>query len=363
MQSRLRLYTVAGTSTTVRTIAGLPGNTVLTADGLYLATFTDNGATYLSHISATALETSDVISGRIAGFQVTPEGTIYAPINDSSSDTTDVAVVDHDGTVTTVTVPGRLVVGERNVTGGGSQGSDGLGYVNYSANGTEYVAVLNPDATIAHTIALPDGASGGSVFYGPDGAAYEMLVYTDAEGHPVSRQILGLATSTYTANVPGTSYYGNAGVDDVVFGPDGVGYLLTGTLSGLPGNSENLDVLGFGDTGDTVIRVSGLLSPVVQVNTLGGTQGRCLGLCGSQVLAFDPEGTAYVTIYNSQADPNGVYALTAPGPVKVADLQYEFADQGNLPVFAPDGTGYVTVGSYYSTVQPRTTVTVFTTAA
>lgn len=364
-----RLYTVAGPTSTVRTVTGLPGVTVVADDGVYLETFTypgstddGTGTTYVSRITATTLDTSDVIDGRIAGLQVGADGTVYAPIDGDGPDTTPVAVVDRDGTVTTVTLPGALVVGGRNVRGGRSQGSDGFGYVNYTAGGTEHVAVLNPDGSVARTIDLPPGASGGSVFFGPDGTAYQLLIYTDGEGQPESRQILALSTSTYTAVVTGRSYYRNSGVSDVVFGPNGVGYLLTGTLSGEPGNSENLDVLGFSAAGDTVLRVSGLLSPVVQTNTFDGTQGRCLGRCGSDVLAFDADGTAHVVVYNSQASDTGVFALTASGAVEVADLTHESRFQGYLPVFAADGTGYVSTGTIFTDFQPSTKVVVFSTA-
>ncbi|PRC53642.1 hypothetical protein C6A85_52810, partial [Mycobacterium sp. ITM-2017-0098] len=83
-----------GTSNTVRTVEGLPGDTVATPDGLYLETFTYSGSTdsvtgttVISRITPTTVDASDVINGRIAGFQITPDGTIYAPIRLPSSTT------------------------------------------------------------------------------------------------------------------------------------------------------------------------------------------------------------------------------------------------------------------------------------
>lgn len=349
--AQTRLYTATSTSTTVRTISGLPGDALAGADGVYLATFigSDDGATgttYISRATATTLDTSELIDGRIAGLQVSRDGTVYAPIDDPAPTGTSVAVVDPDGTVRIVTLPGALVVRQRTIRNGGLQSAEDAGYVNYTAEGREFVAVLNPDGTVSRTIELPDGASGGSVFFSPDGAAYELLEYRDAQGEVVSRQILALATTTYTANVPGGRF--NYVGDDVVFGPDGIGYLLTGSETGLPGNPLDLDVLGFDATGATVSRASGLTSPET---TYENNPAR-------EVLAFGRDGTAYVTLYNSYDDP-GVYAVTASGAQKVVDLDYVQYDQAYPATFGLDGTGYVTTGPLFS-ADPDSTSTVTT---
>lgn len=67
----------------------------------------------------------------------------------------------------------------RNIRGGGAQSAENRGFVNYTVGDVEYVAVLGPDATVVRTIALPQGASGDTVFFGPDGVGY-LLVGTPA---------------------------------------------------------------------------------------------------------------------------------------------------------------------------------------
>ncbi|PRC53179.1 hypothetical protein C6A85_55150, partial [Mycobacterium sp. ITM-2017-0098] len=84
-------------------------------------------------ITPTTVDASDVINGRIAGFQITPDGTIYAPIRLPSSTTTPVAVVAPDGSITTVTLPGTLRTRAARIRGGAEAGAENVGYVNYSA--------------------------------------------------------------------------------------------------------------------------------------------------------------------------------------------------------------------------------------
>lgn len=328
-----RVYTATGDSIATRTVAGLPAGAVVGADGVYLATFVEPGSggpytSYVSRLTAAGVGTSDPIDGRIAEFQVTADGTVFAPIDGAGTETP-VAVIDRDGTVRTVLLPGTLVVGRRAIRDGGTYNVEDVGYVNYAAAGREYVAVLNPDGTVARTVELPDGATGGSVFYSPDGAAFEMLEYRDAQGQTVFRQILALASTTYTDKVPGGRF--TYVRDAVVFGPDGVGYLLTGSVSTQIGASQDLDVLGFNAAGETVSRAGGLTNPVT---TYENNPYRA-------VLAFGRDGTAYVTLYFTPDDP-GVYAVTATGAQKVVDLEYVQYHQGFPPTFGLDGTGYVT---------------------
>lgn len=337
-----RVYTVDGDSRTVRSIVGLPGETVVTSDGIHLETFTFDGSTddgtgttYLSAITASSIATSDAIEGRIAGFQVSADGTIYAPVSDPSADETAVAVVNSDGSVDTVVLPGRLVVRDRSIRGGGTQSVEDLGYVNYTVDDVEYVAVLGPNGTVVRTVELPEGATGGTVFFGPDGAAYELLEYL-TPGNYISRQILALSTDTYTPNVPGAPF----GADDVVFGPNGVGYLLVGTSG-----DYAIDVVGFNAAGDTMIPPSGFDRPHVQYTSRGERE----------VLAFGLDGTAYLT--NWGPTDAGVYALTSTGAQKVADLEYSQLGIANLPTFGPDGTGYVATTGTQSEGGFATTVT------
>ena len=343
-----RVYTIEGASRTVRSIVGLPGEMVMLADGFGLETvtfdgYTDDGTgtTYISTVTADALVTSEAIDGRIAGLQVGANGTAYAPIVDPARDDTAVAVVDPDGEVVLVVVPGMVVVrdrGDRLVRGGSAQSNDDFGYVNYTADGTEYVAVLAPDATVARTIELPEGAH-GTVFFGPDGSAFQLLEYYGPSVSEPGRQILALTTGAFTAFVPGDSAVDDA---DVVFGPDGTGYLLAHVRP-----EYETSILGFNAAGDTVIPLSSITSPALGTNADGDTI----------ILVFGPDGTAYV-VDRSQAN-SGVYALTASGLQKLVDLEYSQLGDPRLPTFGADGTGYVANTVYLDGGIFETSVTSF----
>ncbi|UXA17006.1 hypothetical protein [Mycobacterium sp. SMC-4] len=349
-----RLYTATRAATTVRTITGLPGGVVIGTDGVYLETFTypgsadvGTGTTYISRITATSLNTSDAIDGRIGQFQVTRDGTTYAPLRGITVNSTPVAVVDSDGTVRTLDLPGTVVEAQRTIRDGGSQNAEDLGYLTYRApGGQEYVAVLNPDGTVQQTIELPEGATGGSVFFSPDGAPFQMIEHRNAQGQIIGRQILALSTTTYTDVVPGSKFTGV--VHDIVFGPDGTGHLLTGSATGLPGNPVNLDVLAFNAAGETVARASGLTNPAT---TYENNPER-------QILTFDRNGVAYVVLYRHTDEP-GVYAITATGAQKVADLDYVSGQSAFPAVFGIDGTGYVTTSRLFS-YNPNATATITT---
>ncbi len=137
-----RLYTLDGTTSTIRTIHGLPGETVVTADGGYLEThtfdgFTDpfvRGTTYVSHITANTIETSDAIDGRtVSGLQVTPGGTVYVALYTPGLEETRVAVVDPTSNVTVATLPGQIVLtNAADVPGSGPRTGE-QGYVAYTS--------------------------------------------------------------------------------------------------------------------------------------------------------------------------------------------------------------------------------------
>ena len=110
--------------------------------------------------------------------------------------------------------------------------------------------MLNPDATIARTVALPEGAVvRDPVGFGPDGAAYQLIQYLDAGGAVASESVLALATDTYTATVPGGPLLQRT--PGIQFGPDGTGYLVT--------NQSHF--LGFNAAGGTVRWCSRLMAP------------------------------------------------------------------------------------------------------
>ncbi|MEH3139717.1 MAG: hypothetical protein PGN37_05950 [Mycobacterium kyogaense] len=325
-----RVYTVSGTSSTVRTVDGLPGRTVVTPDGVYLETYTypgstddGTGTTLISKITATAVDTSDVIDGRIAGFrmQVAADGTVSAPLAvPATSLTTPVAIVAPDDTVTVVALPGSPA--QAASAEPVSPASTTVGYVNYIAGGTEHVAVLNTDGTLARTIDLPAGASGTSLVFGPDGSPYQLLRYIGPDGFVSAYQVLALTTDTLTAETLGLA-------GDIEFGPDGTGYLE------VQGSGGAWSILGFDSAGNTVI-------PLSQFNSLTTTTTEDLE---RQVLTFAPDGTAYV-INNDVGPTASVYALTPSGAQKVLEAAGRSnTSQSFLSEFTPNGIAYVKLGT------------------
>ena len=131
----------------------------------------------------------------------------------------------------------------------------------------------------------------------------------------------------------------------MVFGPDGIGYLLAHVSP-----EYDTNVLGFNKAGDTVIPLSRITSPALGTNADGDTI----------ILVFGPDGTAYV-VDRSQAN-SGVYALTAGGLQKLVDLEYSQLGDPRLPTFGADGTGYVANTIYLDGGIFETTVTSFTPA-
>ena len=335
-----RVYTLTGAVSTTSTLTGLPGATVVTADGLYLETFTypgntdpGTGTTYISMINGDGTQTSDPIAGRLAGFtfQVTQDGTVYAPLLDPSSADGRVAVVSPEGAVATVTVPGQIVTRTVRTDNAATTGSQNLGYVNYRAGGVNHVAVLDADGTITRTIDLPAGATASTVFFGPDGAAYELLDYFGPDaGQTTARQLIALDTGTLTQVVPGTTAPGSF---DVVFGPNGVGYFLSSTA-----NSAVAKIVGFDSAGTTVVPLSTFTDPV---SALTNDED----FPDIQYLSFAPDGTAYVLDY-ATGPTAGVYALTSSGAQLVQAIDRAGGTRATAPTFTPDGTtGFVTIAS------------------
>lgn len=332
-----RLYTFTGASSTTRTLAGLPGDVVVKNDGVYLETYTYpgtrdngfNGTTYLFAITAQAITDPRIIDGRLRGFQVTPEGTIYAIINDPSLQTTPVVVISADGTSrNTVTLPGEPPeFGSVNrMLGAGAQADD-HGYITYTADGSTYLAVLNADGTIDRTIELPAGTVPGPVFFGPDGAAYLLNQVRELGGAATGQVLLTVSNDTFSPAVRGPALDNTS---DVQFGPDGSGYLILRNDPAL-GNQ----IVGFDASGLTGVELT-LTHPVV-------TQ---YGSFPVQALVFGPDGTAYVA--SGAPDDAGVYALTTSGVTKVLDLAG--TPPLYLPVVGPDGTVYVTTAQSISTI-------------
>ncbi|WP_111509299.1 hypothetical protein [Mycobacterium kyogaense] len=344
-----RLYTVYGTSNTVRTLPGLAGVTVTTDDGVYLETHTypgakDNGVdgtTYISKLTRTDIDTLAAIDGRISaltGFQVTPAGAVYAPLVDPTAGTTAVAVFDAAGNRTTVVLPGTMPADPGFVQAiGEGPHADEFGYVRYSAGGSDHVAVLAADGTVTRTVDLPQGATvDGPVFFGPDGTPYAVVRYPAGTLPPdtLATQVLSLANDSLTPTVPNG---GTPNFVDVQFAPDGTGYLLTKANSA---NFSGVRITGFDASGATGATLT-VTNPIL----VGGTKP----------LVFAPDGTDYVVDYG----PSGgaVYALTASGVTKVLDIPYAAGTYAVGVVIGADGTPYLTTGS---NADNSTTVTPIT---
>lgn len=332
-----RVYTFRGADSTARTVTGLPGGVVVKNDGVYLETYTypgsrDNGVdgtTYIYKINPSAITDPRIIEGRLRNLQVTPEGTIYAVINDPSLQTTPVVVISPDGTSrSTVTLPGKppQVDAFTRISGAGEQADD-HGYVTYAANGSTYLAVLNADGSVDRTIELPAGTVPGSVFFGPDGAAYLVSQVRELGGAATGQVLLALSNDTFSPSLRGPAL---DNISDVQFGPDGSGYLILRNDPAL-GNK----IVGFDSAGLTGVELT-LTHPVVTR----------YGSIPVQALVFGPDGTAYVA--SGAPDDAGVYALTTSGVTKVLDL--DGTPPLYLPVVGPDGTVYVTTGQNVRTI-------------
>jgi hypothetical protein len=337
-QDVTRLYTFDGAKSTLRVIDGQFGGMTAGADGVYLATATatDDGrtTTVITKATATTLFASDPIAGALNGFEVTDSGTVYARVATTGQSPATVAILAPDGTVTTSTLPGTPAnVAVFIDTDGGRPRSQTEGYEYLTADGTTFVAVLNPDGTIARTVALPAGQKYSDVFYGPDGAAY---VVTQT-GSPVSSQhLVSLTTGTVSAAVPPPAF----GIPGVQFGSDGSGYFIT-----QPGSSLALQLVGFdrdGLTGTTVTIPDPLNS---------GT-GSYLG----DALVFAPDGTAYALSYGPT--DAAVYALTNTGVTEVFSLDYAPTTRVLPLVVSPDGTVYLTTSVFTGQAYATTVTTI-----
>lgn len=322
-----RIYTMRDGDSTIRTVAGLPSVYTVKNDGIYLATVTypgnvDNGegSTSIYKINPTAITTPRIIDARLRSFQVSAEGTIYAVVRDPAS--TPVVVISPDGTTrSTLTLPGTapFLTASNQILGGGEQ-TDDLGYVTYTADGSNYLAVLNPDGSVNRTIALPVGTVPGTVFFGPDGAAYQINQVKELGGAATGQVLLTLSNDSFSPAMRGPAL---DNIVDVQFAPDGSGYLV---LRNDP--SFGVQIVGFDSTG---------LTGVTQTLTYPVTTA--YPIYPVETLAFGPDGTGYVA--NNAPDDPAVYAFTTTGVTKVLDL-----DDGTrptaIPVVGPDGTVYVT---------------------
>lgn len=332
-----RVYTFTGVSRTARTIVGAPvGLKAVTADGVYQATYdAATGKSYISKITASTIETSDPIDGSVLNsIAVTPDGTVYVSVRNQADQSDSVAVVLSDGTVATVPIPGAIDLVSHPVSGSTAgyvvdPESGDRGYVAYTAGGTTYLAVINPDGTIDRTVSLPAGASvGTTVIHGPDGEPYQVIQYEDGEGRVTAQAVITLSNDSVSAPQPGTPLLPN--FSPLPFGPDGVAYLATVES----GPNPEYHFAGFDDDGTVVssLDVSGFLVPQ-RLDAVSSQAG----------LAFGPDGTAYATLLGTDA---GVWALTPEGGTQALDLDLTQGATVDPVTFGPDGTAYVTVSEF-----------------
>ncbi|WP_370330565.1 Ig-like domain-containing protein [Mycolicibacterium hippocampi] len=339
-----RVYTMDGTSSTVRQIPGSPvTGAVAAAEGVYQATYDEaTGTTYISRITADTIETSDPIDGRVWNqISVTPDGTVYVPLRDPATQVFSVAVVSSDGDVITIAIPGVLP----GVPPGGSQtgnpNSGESGYVAYTDGGITYLAVLNADGTFERKVPLPGGGTvGNPVSFAPNGVAYQVIQFKDAQGRVTSQAVLTLTNDAVTPVLSGGPLRPN--FPDLQYGPDGTAYLVT-----VESATFAHHILGFDQNGATVVTldVTGPLVPQQSDYVFD-----------QSALAFGADGTAYVTVRGADA---GVWALTPGGGAsQVLDLELGPADTIEPVSFGRDGTPYVTVTERVGTGYVTTVHTV-----
>ena len=310
-------------------MSGLPGRVIVKSDGVYLETVTfpgyddlGDGTTAIYKITPSSIADPRIIEARLRSFQVSAGGTIYAVLDDP--DSTSVIVINPDGTNrSTVDLPGTAPsLDARNQILGAGEQTDDYGYVSYTANGSNYLAVLNPDGSIDRTIELPAGTVPGRVFFGPDGTAYQISQVRVLGGAATSQILLTLSNDSFAPAVRGPVLDQTV---DVQFGPDGSGYLLLRNDPAL-----GVQIAGFDATGLTGVNLT-LTHPVATDYPI----------FPKQILVFGPDGTAYVASGGSE-DP-AVYALTTTGFTRVLDL--DGAPPAHIPVVGADGTVYVTTVS------------------
>ncbi|MGE2833665.1 Ig-like domain-containing protein [Mycobacterium sp. SMC-4] len=340
-----RVYTLSGTSSTVRDIAGAPaGSLVAAPDGVYQATFdASTGQSYVSKITAGGIDTSDPLDGSVVNtLTVSPGGTVYVSLRNSAAGRDSVAVIRPSGLVATVDIPGTIVpVGRATADRGLNENIGENGYVAYTADGTTYLAVIDPDGAIDRTVELPEGAViSRAVSYGPDGSAYQLIEYRDSEGRVAGQAVLALATDTVTPALTGSPLRPN--YDALQFGPDGTGYLVT-----VEAATFTHHFLAFDANGATVASLD-VTGPLVPQQVDGHTY--------LAPLAFGPDGTAYATLSGADA---GVWALGPGGATQVVDVDLAPGETISPVAFGPDGTPYVTLtqrdgDEYVTTVQTFT---------
>ncbi|MGP4053867.1 Ig-like domain-containing protein [Mycobacterium sp. 4D054] len=349
-----RVYTFTGTSNTVREIPGTPdGAKVITADGVYQYTFDEStGKSYISRITADAIETSDPLDGRVINpISVTPDGTVYVSVRNAATGTDSVAIISSTGEVITVEVPGTVVPVLPSVSpvlGGydANPNAGDNGYVVYESGGVRYLAVVNPDGTIVRTMTLPAGTTVATpVEFGPDGAAYQVIETRDEQGRVTSRAVLALATDTVTPALPGNPLRPN--FPALQFGSDGSGVLITVESGQSP---FEYHFLRFDQDGATIATADLAGFPQAAEQDYVFWQ---------EEVVFGPDGTPYVTLTGAD---QGVWALTSTGPVKVLDLDLGPGELVEPVKFGPDGAAYVTVservdGAFVTTVRTFTPLT------
>lgn len=73
--------------------------------------------------------------------------------------------------------------------------------------------MLNPDGSINRTIALPAGTVPGDVFFGPDGAAYQINQVRQLGGAATSQVLLTLSNDSFSPSVRGPALDQSVGVN------------------------------------------------------------------------------------------------------------------------------------------------------
>jgi YVTN family beta-propeller protein/VCBS repeat-containing protein len=311
------------------------------------------GDTFITKITAGgATTTSPAIVGLPLGPpRVASDGTVYLVVQpEDGSATDDVAFWHGSGAVGLAPINGTAAPLSTYDGSPLTVGSDGKAYVAYTdSSGGYHVAIVGPSGSTT-VRDMPTGAAiKQQVVFAPNGTGYQLVQETGDDGPQV--QVVNLSTGQSTAVLPGAVPSGQ--VDDVFFGSNGQGYVLTS--SGDTSHPASA-ILAFKSDGTTVATVTEPDEGVIpDYKSAPGPVGFSIN-----PVVFAPDGTAYVTFSTNsgQLDPSNpghaeIWAFTSSGATKVLDVNTALVEPVTI---APDGTVYASVGqvvgdSYQTTVQ------------
>ncbi|WP_141564335.1 ICP22 family protein [Mycolicibacterium palauense] len=345
-----RVFSYKGIFSTAHDVPGITRDSLISAgDGVYFLTYNYLAhQDWVSHVTATDATTVLLNGSENTPLRVTPDGTVYLAVNNSSGTPTDsVVFINSDGDTTVVPLPGDVYsMGSWPVSDYGTP--DPNAYMPYYVDDRYYLAVVTPDGTVTDTLTMPEGSTiREPVSFDPDGNTYQLIQTVDESYKTTGAAVVAVETGAVTATLPGTVVGGHNSIE---FGPDGTGYLVTqeGSVA-----APTYHILAFDRDGNTVASLdvdAGLVPRREQYRTLGLLD---------EPLVFAPDGTAYATF---EGEDGGVWAINASGATKVLDVTAD--DIVYAVTIGADGTPYLTTSTRVGDQDVTTvrTITATTTA-